>query len=394
MSYSFVLNNGMPVYIDDSLQTDIVAFGIFVKCGSNNDLNESGCAHFIEHILFSNIQYDDYFINSGYVLNAYTTREYTLYSLIGTKDDFLDVLFHYLKKFVNPIFSNEVFEREKSIVLKEILCNLNADSKFYDTVLNTVFDSPNLCNSICGNYDLVKKQKKEVLIDVYNTYYSYNRMCVSISGIVDRKKIEGLLNDTIGKVDNLFLEDKTQMTLKPKSNNFQIKNGVQVLFSKNWPCVNVSKKEVLILKMISLLLGDGMSSDFQKVMRDKELAYFIHSYYMSYSSYGFFSIYSIINCEDVPFVEQVISEIIEYRLKYGIKCEEMVRIKRMIELQYLNDYQSSLKIMEENGKYLLNTSEVLSLESILSIISNVKEIDVLNVMKKWLENDKSYNIMK
>jgi predicted Zn-dependent peptidase len=81
-----VISNGIRVCSEKMRQSSVSAVGVFIGGGSRNEtLDTSGAAHFLEHLHFkgttkrSRRQLEMEVENAGSQLNAYTSREFTLY---------------------------------------------------------------------------------------------------------------------------------------------------------------------------------------------------------------------------------------------------------------------------------------------------------------------------
>jgi predicted Zn-dependent peptidase len=79
------ISNGMRV-CTEKWNTPLAACGVFIGAGSRNEtLETSGAAHFLEHLGFkgtkrrTRTQLETEAENTGTQLNAYTSREHTLY---------------------------------------------------------------------------------------------------------------------------------------------------------------------------------------------------------------------------------------------------------------------------------------------------------------------------
>jgi len=88
-----VLQNGIRVCTERMRQSSVAAVGVFIGSGSRNEtLESSGAAHFLEHLHFKGTtnrtrrQLESEVENAGAQLNAYTSREYTLYHMLTFPD--------------------------------------------------------------------------------------------------------------------------------------------------------------------------------------------------------------------------------------------------------------------------------------------------------------------
>ena len=104
-----------------------VCVGVFIKSGSRYETDESnGSAHFLEHMFFkgsknkSQNQLELDIENMGCRLNAYTSREQTVYYANVIKEDTgkaVDILAEML---LNSTFDPAAIEREKNTILQEM----------------------------------------------------------------------------------------------------------------------------------------------------------------------------------------------------------------------------------------------------------------------------------
>ena len=87
------ISNGIRVMSEPS-RSELSAVGVFIGAGSRHEKYEnSGEAHFLEHLHFkgtsrrSRYQLETEVENRGNQLNAYTSREFTLYHMLTFKND-------------------------------------------------------------------------------------------------------------------------------------------------------------------------------------------------------------------------------------------------------------------------------------------------------------------
>ena len=87
------ISNGIRVCTQRMSNSPVAAIGVFIGAGSRNEtLETSGAAHFLEHLHFkgtknrSRHQLEIGVENTGSQLNAYTSREHTLYHMLTFPD--------------------------------------------------------------------------------------------------------------------------------------------------------------------------------------------------------------------------------------------------------------------------------------------------------------------
>jgi predicted Zn-dependent peptidase len=87
------ISNGIKVMTEPSL-SQLSAVGVFINAGSRHEkIENSGEAHFLEHLHFKGTKrrtrygLETEVENRGNQLNAYTSREFTLYHMLCFKND-------------------------------------------------------------------------------------------------------------------------------------------------------------------------------------------------------------------------------------------------------------------------------------------------------------------
>ncbi len=116
---------------------------MFIGTGSRNEtIRTSGAAHFLEHLHFkgskkrSRTQLEKEVENLGSQLNAYTSREHTLYHMLSFKDGVeksVEVLSDML---ANSTYDQHHLENEKETIWQELLAT-NED--FMETLMENVY---------------------------------------------------------------------------------------------------------------------------------------------------------------------------------------------------------------------------------------------------------------
>ena len=121
------LDNGIRVVMENIPYINSVSVGIIIDCGSKNEnKNNNGISHFIEHMLFKGTRKRDAkkiaeTIDSiGGVLNAFTGKETTIY-YAKVLNNHIKIAIDILSDMItNSIFKEEDIEKEKSVILEEL----------------------------------------------------------------------------------------------------------------------------------------------------------------------------------------------------------------------------------------------------------------------------------
>jgi predicted Zn-dependent peptidase len=116
---------------------------VFIGAGSRNEtLETSGAAHFLEHLHFkgtkkrSRSQLEKEVETMGAQLNAYTSREHTLYHMLSFKGDVTRTV-----EILGDMLSNSTYdayhlEMEKDTIWQELLATNN---DYMETLMENVY---------------------------------------------------------------------------------------------------------------------------------------------------------------------------------------------------------------------------------------------------------------
>lgn len=198
--------SGLKVYIIKKPKFNKTYVSLTTKFGSNNSsiINESGkvttipkgIAHFLEHKLFERNGEDisTVFAQNGASVNAYTMNNRTTYLFTATKKKIentkllLDFVF-------NPLFTKKGIEKEKSIIAQEIkMYQDQASSVAYSTLQANLYETHPIKDDILGSIESIKAIDKEILKNTHNAFYHPSNMVLLLTGNVDVKKVETLLD--------------------------------------------------------------------------------------------------------------------------------------------------------------------------------------------------------
>ena len=112
--------NGLRLVVNKIEGLTSVSAGILVKTGSiNENKEENGISHYIEHVMFKGtkkrtaFEISDYIDRIGAQINAFTSKEMTCYYTKSTKEHTEDAIEVLSDIFFNSEFNSEELEKEK-----------------------------------------------------------------------------------------------------------------------------------------------------------------------------------------------------------------------------------------------------------------------------------------
>ena len=134
--------------------------------------------------------------NVGGHLNAYTSRETTVYFATVLKENInlaLDIISDIV---LHSIFDNDELDRERGVVLQEISqANDTPDDIVFDLFQETAYPDQPLGRPILGTADSVGSMSRRTLVDYINRQYGSDKMVVAAAGNLDPEDFERRAED-------------------------------------------------------------------------------------------------------------------------------------------------------------------------------------------------------
>lgn len=297
-----VLPTGMTVITDKNTSNDIISLSVFVKGGQFIE-TKAGINSLIADTLTKGtqtktaLQISTELENSGIVISPSANPDYFEIQLKSVNTDFEKAL-GILKDIVNnPTFPQEHIDKSKSDIIESIRESRDNPS----TYAFEKFSLAMFKNHPYGKIGPVIEQQlptitRDEMIKYYNTYFVPANMIVSVSGNVNADEINRKLADvfpskTGQKVDMAKL---TAIPLNPSDRDVAIKKDVSTAWlDLGWAAPGItSAKDYASLKVVSAMLGNGLSSRLFSTLREKQgLAYEVSTIYPTRLDNTFFVLY-------------------------------------------------------------------------------------------------------
>ena len=173
------LDSGSRLVYENIEHTEVCSIGFWFLNGSvDEDSDEKGYAHFIEHILFkgtasrSTSEIAKSFDRIGSNFNAFTEKELTcFYCTFPTKHIkyVIDLLTEIIFK---PLFDNREINKEKNVIISEINEYLELpEENSYDLFIENMWLPHPIGYKITGEVKDIKNIKKKSLYKYYSERY-------------------------------------------------------------------------------------------------------------------------------------------------------------------------------------------------------------------------------
>lgn len=202
-----VLPNGLRVATENR-PVGAAVVGVWIDAGTRFEADRvNGAAHFLEHLIFKGTknrgqrELEVGVENVGAHLNAYTSREQTVYYARSLKDDvpaMTELLADILQ---NSEISDAAVDRERDVILREMEeIDQIQEEVVFDYLHGTAYQDSPLARTILGPVENIRSLTSADLKAYVAEHYKPHRMVLAAAGDVDHDQIVALANDHFGSM--------------------------------------------------------------------------------------------------------------------------------------------------------------------------------------------------
>ena len=285
-----------------------VSMGIWLNVGSRDEEeNESGLTHFIEHMLFkgtqkrSALEIAKQLDAVGGMSNAFTSKENTCFHA-KVLDTHLPLVVEILSDiFLQSVFDQVEVEREREVILQEINMVEDTPDEYVHILFNKNFwDGNPLGRPIFGNVQTVKSFTREMILEYLNRGYHPDRIVLTAAGNVNHQEFLELVGPAFSNIERHGHNfDRTP----PRANSrvdLYPRDIEQIHLCLGTRGTSLHEKERYCCSILNVILGGSMSSRlFQEVRERRGLAYSIYSFLSSQTDTGMMGIYGAVRPDNI-----------------------------------------------------------------------------------------------
>lgn len=366
-----VMDNGMRVASEDSgAPTSTV--GLWIDTGSRYEsASNNGVAHFLEHMAFKGTTkrtqtgLELEVENMGAHLNAYTSREQTVFyakCLSGDLDNAVEVLSDIL---TNSTFGEQEIERERGVILREMQeVEMNLQEVVFDHLHAVAYQGTPLGRTILGPAKNIKSISRDDLIHYIQTHYKGPRMVLAGAGGVDHAKLCDLAEKNFGKIgidcpNEIPIDMNCRYTgsdVRVRDDSMPLAHVAIAVEGCGW-----TNPDNIPLMVANTLIGNwdramgggaNNSSPLAQYCSELGIAHSFQSFNTCYKDTGLWGIYFVtdaLNQENMMFNIQQ-----EWmRLATSVTDFEVARAKNLLKTNMLLQLDGTTPICEDIGRQML-----------------------------------------
>jgi processing peptidase subunit beta len=393
------LANGLRVATEHS-DSETATVGLWIGAGSRFEtLRNNGVAHFLEHMTFkgthkrSRKQIESEIENMGAQLNAYTSREQTVYFSRCLKKDIagsVDILSDILQ---NSLLDPKLIEEERHTILREKEeVEKITEEVVFDHLHATAYQGTSLGLTILGSDENIKSIQRNDLLDYIKTHYTSDRMVLVGVGGVDHDALCKLGESAFGNLKKSSISfPSTEFTgseVRIRDDTQKDAHMVVAVEGVGW--THPDHIPLLVAQTIigswDRTLGNGahLSSKLAQDISGQGLANSFTSFNTTYTDTGLFGIY-MIGGDRSKLIELAECTMKNWRRICTSATEtEVFRAKNQLKTAMLLGLDSTVNVAEEIGRHLLVYGRRVTPYEIDSMIEAVDVNAVRDVAMKYL----------
>jgi len=336
--------------------------------------------------------------NIGAHLNAYTSREQTVYYAKVFKQDLpqaMDILSDILQ---NATFDANAIERERDVILREMQeVEKENEEVIFDRLHETAYQGTGLGRTILGPPENIMSINRDDLTDYIKTHYTAPRVVIAGAGAIEHSQLVDLAEKHFGNLpssssDALSLADAAVFTgsdIRVRDDSQPLAYTAIAFESAGW----ASPQAFPLMVMQTLLgcwdrtsgSGANMASQLCTAVAERNLAHSIMSFNTCYKDTGLFGVYAVAeptSLQDLMFytLESMVG------LCHNVTEEDVARARTQLKATMLSQLDGSSQICEDIGRQMLTYGRRMSPAEVFARIDAVDAAAVKAAAKEFIND--------
>jgi len=407
---STTLSNGFTIATEHSPYAQTSTVGVWIDAGSRAETDQTnGTAHFLEHLAFkgtqkrSQSQLELEIENMGGHLNAYTSRENTVYYAKAFNNDVpatVDILADILQ---NSKLETSAIERERDVILREQEeVDKQMEEVVFDHLHATAFQNQPLGRTILGPKENILRISRDDLATYIKTNYTADRMVLVGAGGIPHAQLVELAEKYFAGMPTTNPDAQTSayhrgVTDKPDFVGSEVRIRDDTMPTANIAIAveGVSWKDddyftALVTQAIvgnwDRAMGNSpyLGSKLSRFVHEHKLANSFMSFSTSYSDTGLWGIYMVTDA--VTRIDDLVHFTLREwsRLSFQVSEAETERAKAQLKASILLSLDGTTAVAEDIGRQIITTGQHLSPQEVERAVESVSAKDVMSFAQRKL----------
>ncbi|XP_075230029.1 ubiquinol-cytochrome c reductase core protein 1 [Lycorma delicatula] len=395
------LDSGLRVATEDS-GAPTATIGLWIDAGSRFETERNnGVAHFLEHMAFkgtSKRTQTDLELeveNMGAHLNAYTSREQTVFYAKCLKNDVPKALEILADIIQNSKLGESEIERERGVILREMQeVETNLQEVVFDHLHSVAFQGTPLGRTILGPTINIKSISRADLVEYITSYYTPGRIVLAGAGGVDHEELVKLADKLFGSSKPKFDVNIPQASCRFTGSEVRVRDDLMPLAHIAIAiegCGWESADNIPLMIANTLIgawersQGGGVNnaSRLARAAATDGLAHSFQSFNTCYKDTGLWGTYFV--CDRLTIDDMLFNIQEEWmRLCTQVTSSEVERAKNLLKTNMLLQLDGTTPVCEDIGRQILCYGRRIPLNELEARIDSVTPEQVRDVCTKYI----------
>ncbi|MDP1991403.1 MAG: pitrilysin family protein [Syntrophales bacterium] len=394
------LDNGLVLYTLENRELPLVKITAVIRTGSAYDPPErEGLAELTGQVMrtggiegMAGSALDETLESMAAILHTSISRDSGLISLSVLSRDREKGLELFSRIMRKPVFETEKLMQAKELKIEELRRIADDPQKLAFREFGRLIHEGSPRGRLSTTKSINPIQRDD-LIRFHDRFYQPKRVLISISGDIDRKEAETLVNRYFGNWQPSEEKVASPAPPQPKEGRIYIlpKELPQSIVILGWLAPAKKSAQFFPLEIIDFIVGSGgfRSRLFQEIRTNRGLAYSTGSFYTAKSDYGLFGAYALTKSESTVEVISLLRGILKDIGQKPLPAKELDTTKSSILNSFIFSFTSANQIALQQ---LMIEYEDLPEDYLITYRNNINNInteDVLKAARQHLDPEKA-----
>jgi predicted Zn-dependent peptidase len=395
-----VLKNGLRIIAVPMPGSPSVTVMSLVEAGSEYETKDkNGISHFLEHMFFkgtknrpTSMDIAKEFDSIGAQNNAFTSQEITGYwAKAHSKhaDKILDII---ADMYLNPSFPETEMEKEKGVIIEEI--NMYEDlpnRKVHEVYAELLYGDQPAGWGIAGPIENIRQMKIEDFYNYRQKHYVAPKTTVVVAGNIEARDVFKKVEKAFKEINPGKVSKKTKVSEKQSEPQIKLKHKDtdQTHLVIGVRTFNIYDKRAPALRLLSTILGNGMSSRlFQKMREELGICYYVRSSPDYFTDHGNLSISAGVDKSRIDVAIKGILEEMKRIRDEKVSPEELQKAKDYVLGNLYLGLESSDAWADFYGFQEIMREEIESPKEVEKKIRAITAADIQKLAKTIMQDSK------
>lgn len=381
------LKNGVRVLTARMPQVQSVAIGVWVGVGGRYEsIRQSGISHFIEHLLFKGTKtrsardISQSIEGRGGYFNAFTQEESTCYYARVSARHVWKVHDILAEMYLHPRFDPADIQKERGVIMEEIMMYRDLPQQVVQDMLGELlWTNHPVGRPLIGPTENIERLSREDILRFKTRNYVGGNTLVAFAGQIDHAQAVDHVGAALGGLKRRAVPTCEPVNGRTRQRSVQAvrKDIEQTHLAMGFRLFGRRDPRRYILKVLSIMLGENMSSRLFQVVREKHgLAYAVHSSMHLFNETGALAITAGLDRARTPQAIALIVREIKRMKERPVGAKELRRAKDYAIGQLQIGMEGTTNQMMWIGETILSFGRIVHPEEVMASIESVTAADV------------------